>query len=165
MDQRLWRILENINRWLEYAEKKNAVLLSFIGLQLTVGNILVKCPNKLQIAASSLLGICFLLSLFSFFPKTFIPEWIEHWANSTSSPKDDDNLLFYGHIANYAVAKYIERLEEYFEESIAENRYLKDICTQIVMNSQIAKNKYSMFKTATWFMVVGQVCFLISFWG
>ncbi len=164
MEQRLWNILENVNRWLEYAERKNAILLAFIGVQLTVGNIFIKSPNKWLLAACIFLGICFMITLFSFFPRTVIPEWIQYWVNSSSLSKETDNLLFYADISKYSVAKYVEKLEKYFGEDIRTHHYLEDICAQIVINSQIAKTKYNMFKAATWFMIGGQVCFLVSFW-
>jgi len=76
MEDKLWRILENVNKWLDYAERKNTILLSFIGIQLTVWKTFIKVPNGWLIAAYVFLGICFLVTLISFFPQTFIPEWI-----------------------------------------------------------------------------------------
>jgi len=163
MEQKLWHILENVNRWLEYAERKNAILLSFIGAQLTIGKIFIESPSRWILAASVLLGICFVLTLLSFFPKTIIPEFVRYFAKS--APRETDNLLFYGDISNYSVNLYTKKLEKYFGEDIRTNRYLEDICTQIVVNSQIANNKYRMFKASTWFMIFGQFCFLLSFWS
>ena len=164
MEERLWRILDNVNRWLEYAERKNAILLTFIGLQLTFFKIFIGSPNFWLIIALILLGICFFIILFSFFPKTSIPYWIYSWSNPISSPRVTDNLIFYGDISKYSLQDYIEKLEKYFDEQISTHNHLNDICSQILINSQLAKRKYNMFKAATWFMIAGQLFFLFSFW-
>ena len=165
MEDRLWRVFDNVNRWLDYAERKNAILLTFIGMQLTIGKTFIDSPSACLLTAASVLAVCFLICLFSFFPQTAIPSWLYFWAKSSVAPESDDNLLFYAHIAKYSVARYTEVLETYYAEPIREHRHLVDICTQIVVNSKIAYTKYSMFKAATWFMIAGQVLLLASFWG
>jgi len=164
MEDKLWRILENVNKWLDYAERKNTILLSFIGIQLTVWKTFIKVPNGWLIAAYVFLGICFLVTLISFFPQTFIPEWIYIVVKDKSLAQENDNLTFFGHISKYSLHEYAEKLEKYFDSEIISNQPLMDICSQIIVNAQIATKKYNMFKFSTWLMIVGEILFLISLW-
>ncbi|MFX0198810.1 MAG: Pycsar system effector family protein [Candidatus Hodarchaeota archaeon] len=164
MEDKLWKVFLNVNKWLEYAEKKNTLILSFIGIQLTFVRLFIDKINVLQLIAMSFLGLCFLITLISFFPKTVIPWWVYTWAQSKKEPNVNDNLLFYGHITKYSVKSYIENLEKYFGETISGHKYLEDLCNQIVVNSQITTTKYNMFKATTWLMIVGQVLLFLSFW-
>ena len=164
MDEKLWRVFENVNKWLEYSEQKNAIILTFIGLQLTIGSIFIKNSDVWFKVSAIILGICFLLTLLSFFPKTAIPNWIYNRAKSSRKPSENDNLIFYGDIIKYSQQEYIEKLEKYFSGEIKGHKDLEDICTQITVNSQIAFTKYRVFKTITWLMVIGQMLFLASFW-
>ena len=163
MENELWRIFENVNNWLEFAEKKNTLLLSFIGLQLTFVRLFVNQLNMLQVTSVLLLGLCFFISLISFFPKTRISRWVYSVAQSKGEPHENDNLLFYRHIANYSTDDYISNLEKYFDREINGYRYLEDLCDQIVVNSQITSMKYTMFKVCTGFMIIGQVLLIASF--
>lgn len=166
METRILNIFTNINRWLEYAERKNVIILSLISVELTLAKYFISDsgPNKLQIMSLIFLGICVLISLISFFPKTVIPNWLTFWAYSTKPPKDSDNLLFYGHIVKYSSKDYIDKLEQAYGMSISSDNYLKDLCSQIVINSQITNAKYNMFKASFWFMLIGQTLFIISVW-
>ena len=164
MEDKLWRVFENVNNWLEYAEKKNTIILSFIGLQLTFVKVFIDKINTLQIISILFLGLCFFITLVSFFPKTAIPWWVYSWAQLKEQINANDNLLFYGHITKYSVNDYIESMEKYFEGEIHGHKYLEDLCNQIVINSRIASTKYNMFKVTAWLMIIGQILLLISFW-
>ena len=37
--------------------------------------------------------------------------------------KDEDNLLFYGDIAKYSIAQYINKMEKYLNDKIQGNKY------------------------------------------
>ncbi len=164
MEDKILNIFTNVNKWLEYAERKNVILLSLISVELTLSKYFIpeSGPNAIQTISIVFLGICVVITLFSFFPKTVIPWWFTFWADSKDSPKDNDNLLFYGHIVKYSSKDYIKKIEETYGLKIASDNYLKDLCSQIVINSQITNNKYNMFKVSFWFMLIGQILFIIS---
>lgn len=164
VEDKLWRVLENVNNWLGYAERKNVLILTFIGIQLTLCKLFVEDVDVWLIACSIFLGLCFLLTLISFFPQTVIPWWLYFWARSSDKPNENDNLLFYGDITKYSQKEYIEKMEKYFGEDIHGHKNLEDLCGQIVVNSQIASKKFNIFKATTWFMITGQMLLLISFW-
>jgi len=78
--------------------------------------------------------------LISFVPKLRIP-----WLASRRKPTDTDNLLFYGDIAIYDPAGYLQAL---YKQCGAKDEALpieKGYAQQIVMNSRIAMQKYEWF--------------------
>jgi len=166
MEDRLWRIFENINSWLHYAERKNALILTFIGVQITLIKIFIDTLDGWLIIASLVfLGLCFLLAVFSFFPRTRISKWcFDFMVSPSDDAGENDNLLFYGHIAKYTVREYIAKMERYLNGAIHGSRNLEDLCSQIVVNSQIASAKFNFFKVTVWLMMIGQILFLLSFW-
>jgi len=107
IEDKLWRIFENVNKWLEYAEKKNGVALVFIGVQLTVLKVLSTEIDCWMLAALVALGLCFLSTLWSFFPVTRISFLSRFCSNSWEKPSDKDNLLFFGHIRKYSHKAYL----------------------------------------------------------
>ncbi len=163
MDDKLWRIFENVNSWLKYAENKNAYILAFIGAQLTLLSLLKFQITEWIMVSFIFLGLCFLVCILSFYPKTIISRWLYDLASSNKAPHDDDNLLFYGDITKYSVNQYIEVMQKYLDCKIKGNKYLQDICGQIVVNSNIANAKFNMYKMSFWLMILGQLFFLISF--
>lgn len=162
MGQELWRIFHNVNTWLKYAEKKNTYIITFIGAQITIMKFL-NCPLNIWLKISFIfLGLCLLICFCSFFPKTSITSWLYYFSKTDESPKDNDNLLFYGDIANYTIDKYTEKMEKYLGTSIKGNKYFEDLCNQIVINSSIAKAKFNFFKISFWFILLGEASFVVS---
>jgi hypothetical protein len=162
MESTLWYIFNNVNRWLEHAEKKNMVLLTVMALQLTLMKTLVATTSIWLILAYVSLGLCFLINLISFLPVTEIPKWLYSWSDAISPPAENDNLLFFMHISKYSLPDYIASLQKLLGSEIT-NKYYENICSQIVINSIIAASKYRMFKVSFWFMIAGQILFLFSF--
>lgn len=165
MDNNLWKIFDNVNSWLKYAESKNAYILAFIGAQVTLIKLLDFQTNGRLITSFVFLGLCFLVCIFLFFPKTAISSWLYYFAKSHQATNENDNLLFYGHIAKYSVNQYIDRIAKYLNQEIKGNKYFEDLCSQIVVNAGIAYTKFNMFKISFWLMLVGQIFFLLSLIG
>lgn len=163
MEDKLWRIFENINSWLKYAENKNAYILAFIGTQLTLLNAFKIQITGWKIVSFIFLGLCFLVCILSFYPKTVISSWLYHISGSNQGPNNSDNLLFYGDIAKYFVNQYIDVMQKYLNCEIKGNKYLEDICGQIVVNANITNAKFNMYKMSFWLRILGQLFFLISF--
>lgn len=162
MEQELWKIFDNVNKWLQYAEKKNTFIITFVGAQIAIIEFF-KCPLDSWLKISFIfLGLCLFICFCSFFPKTSITSWLYYFSRASELPKDTDNLLFYGDIANYTVDKYIERMEKYLGITIKGNKYFEDLCNQIIINSSIAKTKFNFFKISFWFMLLGEASFVMS---
>jgi hypothetical protein len=166
MEERLWRIFENVNNWLKYAEQKNTLLLTFIGIQITLIRLFTKALDRWLIASLIFLGFCFIVCLLSFFPRTRISSWLfEFMIRRGGDQAESDNLIFFGHIVKYTTDQYIAKMQKYLNGEIQGHRNLENLCSQIVVNSEIASAKFNFFKVSGWLMVIGQFLFLLSFWS
>jgi hypothetical protein len=165
MDEKLWKILENINSWLKYAESKNAYILAFIGAEITLIKFLNIEVNLMLKIGFLFLGLCFLVCVISFFPKSVIPWWLYYLAESRQDPEEGDDLLFYGHIAKYSINQYIDKISSYLNGQIHGDKYFENLCGQIVINSGITNAKFNMFKISFWFLSIGQLFLIFSFIG
>lgn len=178
-EERLWKIFENTNKWLEYAERKNTYALTFIGFQLTLLTALVNEVSPWLYVSLVCLGICFLLTILSLFPVTWIftlqeertkkaKVCREHKDLSNHSNKQLDgleyseNLIFYGHISRHSNESYVDRLEKRLGVQISGVYALECLCNQIVVNSRIAATKFKFFKLISALMVIGQLFFIVS---
>ncbi len=160
MQEQLWKIFDNINFWLDYAERKNSLLLTILGLQITAVNVLPVKIDWLMRLSIGLLFICFLVTLFSFFPRTKYK--INNFVSSRKQISPSDNLLFYDDIAKYSAEEYFAEIGKCFTNQVTDNRYLKDLCLQIIVNSKIVSSKFKIFKLTSWLMVIGQAVFFLS---
>lgn len=165
MENNLWRIFDNVNSWLKYAENKNAYVLAFIGAQVTLIKFLDFQTNWRLISSFVFLGLCFLMCIISFFPKTIISSWVYNLPKSHQKPSEKDNLLFYGHIVKYSIDQYVDKMSKYLKHDIRGDKYFEDLCAQIVINAGIASAKFDMFKKCFWLMLLGQLFFLLSLIG
>lgn len=162
MDDKLWKVFENINRWLDFAERKNGLLVTFLGVQLSFQKAFFKEVDGWFLASIVFLGLCFLLVMVSFYPKIRIPDWLFYWADGSGKASGGDNGLFYGHIAKYSQRDYIAFMEKALGETIAGDKFREDVCGQIVINAGVADRKYRLYQLSAWLMIPGEVCFVIS---
>ncbi len=163
MQPDLWKIFENVNRWLEYGERKNAYVLTFVAAELALVKFFDLSLQHWQTVTSlGILGLSLLLTILSFLPKTRIPDAIYFLATSWIRPHKTDNLLFFEHIARYSVSDYISALQEHYSTTpaIKGNRYLEDLCNQIVVNAGIAASKFRAFRVVTGSTFIAQPFFV-----
>jgi len=161
-EDRLWRIFENVNKLLEYAEKKNGIVLVFIGFQLTFLNVLSAKIDAWLLFALIILGLCFLSTLWSFFPVTKISLLSRFYSNAFEETSNEDNLLFYEHIRKYSHKDYSDAISKYFGVDVKGQKNLEDLCAQIVENSKIAAKKFNIFKVTVFLMIAGQLLLTLS---
>lgn len=161
MEDRLKYILGHCIDWVKYAEKKNAALLvAASGLVLSlVGHFPDKTsPSGLRaclwIGCVSLV-LSALTCLISFIPQIDFP-WITSQRNTTS----EDNLFFFGHIADYSASELVEALYRGEGSQSASNKLQLDLAGQIIVNARISLKKFRLFTVATWLATLG-VAFLI----
>lgn len=163
MEEKLWAIFRTVNTWLEFAEKKNAYLLTFVGLQFTLIKACSLPTNFWLIGCIITLLLSLLLCILSFFPVTGMAEYIYKLTARQKKPEDTDNLLFYNHIAKYSADEYVAAMEKYLKGAIKNDKYLTDLCLQIVANSTITDEKFELFKLNFWLLVIAEIFFAISF--
>ncbi len=161
MEDRLKHILGLCIEWVKYAEKKNAALLvAASGLVLSLAG---RFPDK---TSSAGIRACFWIGCVSLVLSaviclvSFIPQIEFSWIASRRKTSSDDNLLFFGHIADYSASEFVDALYRAEDHQPAVNKLQLDLAGQIIVNARISLRKFRMFTVATWLATLG-VVFLI----
>ena len=158
MEERLKNILSFVNDWLKFAEAKNGALVVLNGA-IIFGVLSVLNDNKIfvnwqifyfwMIIGFNLLSL--IVGLLSFWPQTK-----NSWLNLSGYSNKEDNILFFAHISKYNPTEYLKSLYE--AEGTKKDKFTKfeiDYSNQIIINSQIASQKYRFFKLALWLTLAG----------
>jgi hypothetical protein len=108
-------IFNNVNKWLEFAERKNAYIFSFFSLMVIFTPFIGKLTSinsllKISICIFYVFYIvAIVFTLLSLFPKTNIPQdMVKNGRDKKITERD--NLLFFGDISKYSVQEYINVL-------------------------------------------------------
>lgn len=152
-------IFRNVNDWLRFAEAKNAALIALASAALWASiKVIVSNDIHLWIAiyavlAAAQFAVSILIGLISFIPALSLDFIVRR-----SRPSGADNLLYFGHIANYSKRDMRERLfaacgGDPNRCSDIENAYIE----QIIINSRIANHKFGYFNVACWIFLSGLV--------
>jgi hypothetical protein len=163
MENNLWKIFDNINRWLDFAEKKNAIILTIIAIQITLIKSFIFSLNLLALAGILILSMCLIVSIISFFPILNLQKIILKVIPRRKSYQELDSIIYFGDIANFSKAEYIEKIERTFNMKISDNSFFLNLCDQIVANSHIANRKFLLFRICAFLMIIGQTLFILSF--
>jgi len=158
-------IFQNVNDWLKFAEAKNAALLAFSGTGFTaILGVLTTAqglPSSLRIGlfvSTGFLSMCILLCALSFTPKTNLERllWLRTKPGRRSTINGDDNFYFFENLRKYDPAGLLVALDKYyFSDSLIQPyaKELRDLASQITINSDIADLKYEMFNRALYFLI------------
>lgn len=183
----LKEIFENINKWLHFAEAKNAALIGLNGAFLfklieiisdqmdgELYNIItVNIIGGKLLCSITLLGIvvilylgAILLSLKSFLPNTSKIE-ISNELIEKNNYGQDRILMFYLDIDKYeSYNQYLIDIHKYYFDRDVEITDLKrieiDYAKEILINSKITTEKYKLFKLALKLNFAAITVFIIS---
>lgn len=148
----LWDIFNNVNGQLQFAETKNAALLTLnLAVVLGIGAILAgndvgssEIRGWLFITATGVAGAG-LVSLLSFLPHIGPTIYVE----AAMPGPTNRNLVFF---ADLAKTGPVELLEAVFASTgtpaVQQNRLHESLAHQIIVNSGIASKKFAWFRTA-----------------
>ena len=161
MQDELKSVFSNVNDWLKFAEAKNGALVGLNGgavLSVLFG-ILLDEKAKLLSGFWKLYFWCFVcclligivISLYSFMAKLKEPEQDD--ANIPAIK----NLMFFGHVQYFKENEYLDSLSKakLLDPRPIYSRLETDYANQIIYNSRIAMNKYTLFNQALWFTLAG----------
>lgn len=167
LTDKLYKIFQNINEWLKYAEAKNAVLLAFSGAIITAVVTYLSTASKIIISLKFgllinivLLGLCSLTTAISFLPQTDLEHF--NWLNSKPSKvnsitlRQTDNFYFFGDLRKYKSSELVDTINNSYFDGSLNQPYKKeslDIANQIVTNSQIAILKFNLFTRAVYILI------------
>jgi len=146
-DERLKLALSLTIDWLEFAEAKNAILLSASAAAIFGLLALLRSPdfitNDTIYACISLSILLFSISLIHC-SLSFIPV--------TSTVDSTNNLLSYSDIVKYDSKKYLKTLyDQEKNENEKPSSFNNDLADLVVSYSKITMRKYSLFNRAIWF--------------
>ncbi len=154
-EEKLFKIFNNVNDWLKFAEAKNAALVAFNGVSIfgiiqAFQSELIKDDwlcNYLQFIIV-LLIFSTITSLISFAPKVKMVKL--SWAKPSGK-----NVLFFEYLKTL---DNTEILKQIFEGvSIEFTNFEKDLAEQIKQNSYIASKKYGFFSIALWITIAAYI--------
>jgi hypothetical protein len=168
IDANLEAIFNNVNRWLEFAEKKNAYVFTFFSLIVIftpfIGK-LTSISDLVKISITILYGLYFLAmitTMLSLFPIINVSKkLIEGGKNKKLC--NDDNLIYYGHIYKYSQKEYIAAFCEHYNIELSKNKLTNDFVDQIIINANITRNKMEYFKFSIIFTLFALLQFTVCF--
>ena len=157
-EEQLYRIFNNVNDWLKFAEAKNAMLIAFnsasiYGISQVLDLELIKnnsfCKYYLFVVIIIMI-FSTITSLISFAPKVKILD------GGWYSPSNKSNVLFYEYLKTRTNVQIIEEVT-----GIANtNNFAKielDLAEQIRQNSIVTSRKYSYFTIAVWLIIAAYI--------
>lgn len=158
MNPDLKEIFENVNRWLQFGEAKNGVLVVFctsisVALIQSYKDIMGCLP--IEIYSCGLVIFCILAAIvgtLSFLPQVRLP-----WTYDRELPDQHDNIYFYGHIKKYQPDALLSLLDLRRGTSTSFTAADRDLAEQIIVNSRITWNKYINFKFGIWLAMSGLI--------
>lgn len=162
MKEDLKYIFANINEWLKFAEAKNAGILainaaSIIGIlqaNITFNTGLTWCDKSgfftgLLIAIFALSSAICMYSIVPTLSRKF-PLYNKLSTNEYQTQKNTLNHLFFGDIAKLTNLQFVDLFITKNNISSALNEAELDIAAQIVINAEIALQKFKLFNFASW---------------
>jgi hypothetical protein len=151
MREHLRSLLTITNDWLKFAEAKNTLILVFCAALASayvrglVISVLPSTPRILIIAGVAALGGAAVSALTSFLPILRVP-----FVDALRAPRANDNLLYFGDIANYSPSEFLTSTAAALACTTRPDRIDEHYAAQIVTNSRIALKKYRHFTIACW---------------
>jgi hypothetical protein len=151
LETALVRRLNQVNDWLKFAEAKNGLVLA-LGLAglAAIASILSSDRDLYGPAVWAMssgfvvFSVVALLALASFIPRTDLPGILKA---SLGEVEPGSNLDFYGDLRNFTSEELSDTLSTHYRMSGLKRKIHKDLAAQIIVNSQIAWDKFRIF---TW---------------
>lgn len=138
------------------ADTKNAGLIAFNGAVI-VGILKVEfetSTHSIVVLQVYLWFVLFCSIVSIFLALSAIGTRLKH-KRVISKNYNDDNLLYFGTIANFLPDEYINKLKNKYGFEDERNEYLHDVAEQTIIMAQISISKFKLFNTALKWTVAG----------
>ncbi len=162
LEEKLNLIYQHVNDMIKFAEAKNAGLIAFngaviIGSISLIKDIADKISENLYLYSFLYLIFVLLMNIISLFiALTSLTAYLRHKELSVEFC-ESDNLHFFGTIANYTPQLYLEEFKKKYKLKSENQAYEFDMARQIIIVSQIAKQKFKLFNKALIWTFAGLV--------
>lgn len=173
-EEQLYKIFNNVNDWLKFAEAKNVGLLTLnavivfgiIQINFKEGSIIEKAGFYILIPFAITSFLTALISLFPILSKIekgiYVKNFIDSFSNSIDQEKKIENIHFYGYLKTINENEFENKFLFKIGSTHAFSQYEKELANQIIHNSRIAWLKYQLFKIGAFFFLFGIVVFIIA---
>lgn len=142
--------LDRVNYWLQFAEAKNAAMIAFIVTVLSIFNASFNnCYLRMLFYVVFLLALC--ISIFSILPKSNM-----NVDKVDGKYSDEDNCFYWNDIAKYSKNDYVNKINELFKSDNSSMLELM-LASEIITNARIAKHKFTLFRAAGRFVIIGTI--------
>ena len=161
-EERLLKVLNNVNDWLKFAESKNAMLIAFNAASIFGAAQLsaLDSVKKSELLINYIIIVVIILvfstvvSMLSFVPR------IKILKGGLYAPSKVRNRLFYEYLKGQNEVQIIQQVCETTEGTFKE--FEIDIANQIQQNASIASKKFSYFTIAVWLTLCAYVTFPVA---
>lgn len=162
-ENQLYKIFDNVNDWLKFAEAKNAMIIAFNGASIygITQTFNLDCIKNYEFMMNYLIFVIILLvfsticSLISFAPRVNIIKGGYYASRGTP------NVLFFEYLKTKSNIEIIKEVTGVTDE----NTFItieKHIAEQIKQNAIIASKKYSYFTIAVWLTIAAYITFPLA---
>ena len=171
-EEQLYKIFNNVNDWLKFAEAKNfgllsinaAVILGFLQIPFAENSNYEKVSNWI-IPIFTFLS--FFPSFLSLFPivsriekREMIRSWIDTFSNWIDAETKFENIHFYGYLKDIDDVEFQKKFIEKKELNVTTDKFNQfeiELVSQILYNSRITWLKYQLFKIGAFVFLFGIV--------
>lgn len=173
-EDRLYKLFNNVNDWLKFAEAKNfgllalnaAIVFGFSQTNFSEESVLEKAGLYFFCPFAFISFIVTLISLFPILSKIEKGEHVKTWISKLSNWIDTEtrfeNIHFYGYLKGIDESEFESQFLSKIGSSDAFTEFEKELTIQILYNSRITSLKYQLFKIGAFFFFLGAIFFPIS---
>lgn len=162
-EEQLYKIFNNVNDWLKFAEAKNAMIIAFNSASIygIISTLSIDYVKKHDFLMTYLFIVIILLvfstafSLISFAPRVKIIK------GGWYAPGNFSNVLFFEYLKTKSNLEILKEVTGDNDESTF-TKIEKDIAEQIKQNSIIASRKYSYFTISVWLTIAAYISFPLA---
>lgn len=158
-ERRLWIILDNMGRAVEWTDVKVAALTAFAAAELA-GLKLLGSAGALDRLTAGLLGAALPLGVFAFAALERTPRWLPFLEPPKDKPSVDDCLVAVDDVARNTHGELIHRLDRYLGGGITATQYYEDIVGLIVARARTAWRKQRVLRLLALVVGLGQLALL-----
>lgn len=163
-EEQLYKIFNNVNDWLKFAEAKNAMLIAFnsasiYGItQLFNLDYIKKCEPLIWYLIIVIIILVFstICSLISFAPRVKII------SGGLYAPSDTPNVLFFEYLKTKSNIEILNEVTGITDDT-SFTTIEKDTAEQIKQNSILASRKYSYFTISVWLTITAYITIPMAF--
>ncbi len=165
LGDKLDSIFKLINDWLKYAEQKLTGLIVLNSALVWGYSRLINNYDSLSQTSTYLNGMAYFLSVLSILIcLVSIMPILNKKLLKQGDMLATDNVFYFSDIKKYNAVQYLNLLNKKLGgNQRVFSEYHRDMAKQVIYNSGIASNKFSMMKLASWMTLIAIITFIVAY--